>query len=403
MTRGPREHARVPPASRRSRGASLAPVNVIIAEVVRRRRVSFAEFMELALYHPKAGYYTQRRTGEGPAGRSGDFLTAPTASPIFGRTLAELVRQLAATLGEPVSFVELGAGEGVLLAGVLEQLGERRGDVLRRALAVETGEWARKRIGKRCKGVEVTSRLSEASWPAGPVVLFASELYDALPVHRVTVLGQQQGYALAEYFVEPDGKGGLRWALGEPSTSDVLRYLREHGLTLEEGQVAEIRPQVRAIHAEHLAWCGSDAVAFVVDYGHISRKLYDPRARRHGSLVGYRAHALVEEVLADPGEIDITAHVNFDDLENAASDAGWERGVMRPLGSFLTLHGALSFLPTAVARGEPLSPEQWVELSAVKRLLLPSGMGSDLKVLAQGRGRAWQAYMRLATPPPTEA
>src|SRR3972149_7721856 len=93
MTRGPREHARVPPASRRSRGASLAPVNVIIAEVVRRRRVSFAEFMELALYPPKAGYYTQRRTGEGPAGRSGDFLTAPTASPIFGRTLAELGRQ----------------------------------------------------------------------------------------------------------------------------------------------------------------------------------------------------------------------------------------------------------------------------------------------------------------------
>lgn len=378
-------------------------MNPIVAEVARRGRVSFAEFMELALYHPKAGYYTRRRTGAGPAGRSGDFLTAPTASPIFGRTFAELVRQLAATLGEPVTLVELGAGEGVLLGGLLEQLGDGRGEVLHRVLAVETGEWARQRIVKSCKGVEVTPRLSEASWPAGPVVLFTSELYDALPVHRVTVQGQEQGYAIAEYFVEPDGKGGLRWALGEPSTPEVLRYLGEHGLTLEEGQVAEVRPRACAIHAEHLRWCGSDAVAFVVDYGHTSRKLYDPRARRQGSLVGYRAHALVEDVLADPGEVDITAHVNFDDLENAAADAGWERGVIRPLGLFLTLHGALSFLPAGVGRGEPLSPQEWAELAAAKRLLLPSGMGSDLKVLAQGRGRAWQAYMRIATPPPAEA
>jgi SAM-dependent MidA family methyltransferase len=384
-------------------GARLAVVNVIVAEVTRRGRVSFAEFMELALYHPKAGYYTRRRTGEGPVGRGGDFLTAPTASPIFGRTLAELVRQLAMTLREPVTFVELGAGDGALLAVLLEHLGEGRGAALRRVLAVEAGEWARKRLAKRCKGVETASRLSEVTWPAGPVVLFASELYDAVPVHRVTLLGQQPGYALGEYFVEPDGKGGLRWEVGEPSTPEVLRYLRDHGLTLEEGQLAEIRPQVRSMHAEHLAWCGPDAVAFVVDYGHNSRKLYDSRARRHGSLVGYRAHALVEDVLADPGEIDITAHVNFDDLENAASDSGWERGVMRPLGVFLTLHGALSFLPEGVARGEPLSPQAWAELSAAKRLLLPSGMGSDLKVLAQGRGRAWQAYLRLATPPPAEA
>jgi SAM-dependent MidA family methyltransferase len=378
-------------------------VNVIVEEVARRGRVSFAQFMDLALYHPEAGYYTRRRSGAGPAGISGDFLTAPTASPIFGRTLAGLLRQIAATLGEPITFVELGAGEGVLLAGLLDQLGEGRTEVLRRVLAVETGQWARQRISKRSKGVEMVGRLSEASWPAGPVVLFASELYDALPAHRVTVLGQARGYALAEYYVEPDGKGGLKWTTGEPSTAEVVRYLGEHGLTLDEGQVAEIRPQVRSLHAEHLAWCGSDAVALVVDYGHISRKLYDPRARRQGSLVGYRGHALVEDVLADPGQVDITAHVNFDDLENAASDAGWERGVIRPLGAFLTLHGALSFLPPAVARGEPLSPHEWAELSSAKRLLVPSGMGSDLKVLAQGRGRAWQAYLELATPPPAEA
>jgi SAM-dependent MidA family methyltransferase len=378
-------------------------VNVIVDEVSRRGKVSFAEFMDLALYHPRAGYYTRGRTGAGPAGSSGDFLTAPTASPIFARTVAALVRQFAAVLGEPVTFVELGAGEGALLAAVLENLGEAGREVLRRVLAVEVSDWARKRIARSCRRAEVVARLSEASWPAGPVLLFASELYDALPVHRVTVIEQKGGYSLAEYYVEPDGKGGLQWTVGKPSTPEIDLYLGGHGLTLEEGQTAEIRPQVRALHSEHLGWCGSDAVAMIVDYGHTSRRLYDPRSRRGGSLVGYRAHTLVEDVLADPGQVDITAHVNFDDLENAAADAGWERGVMRPLGAFLALHGALSFLPAAAARGDPLSPREWAELSAAKRLLVPGGMGSDLKVLVQGRGRAWQAYLQLATPPPTEA
>jgi SAM-dependent MidA family methyltransferase len=378
-------------------------MNAIVAEVARRGRVSFAEFMELALYHPSAGYYMRRRSGPGPAGRTGDFLTAPTASPIFPRTLAELLRLLAGALDGPLTLVELGAGEGAFLAGVLEHLAGQRTEVLRRVVAVETAEWARRRIARRCKGVEVAATLAEASWPDGPVVLFASELYDALPVHRVTVEALKGSYALAEYFVEADARGRLHWVLGEPSSLEIMRYLGEHGLTIEEGQVAEIRPHVRSIHAQHLRWCGLDALALVVDYGHAGRKLYDARARRRGSLVGYRAHALVENVLADPGRIDITAHVNFDDLENAAADAGWERGMIRPLGSFLALHGALSFLPPSVARGEPLSPQEWAELAAAKRLLVPSGMGSDLKVLLQGRGRAWQAYLQLATPPPAEA
>jgi len=378
-------------------------VNAIVAEVVRRGRITFAEFMELALYHPGAGYYTRRRTGPGPAGRAGDFLTAPTASPVFARTLAELLAQLSATADEALTFVELGSGEGILLEGVCEHLGPRRANVLRRIVSVEAGEWARGRVAKRCKGAEVYAALGDAPWPDGPVVLFASEYYDALPVHRLAARADASGVALVEYYVEHDGHGGLCWALGEPSAPELLAYLGEHGLALVHGQVAEIRPQARPVHASHLRWCGLDAVALILDYGHPGRRLYDPRARRGGSLTGYRAHTLVTDVLADPGEVDITAHVNFDDLENAAADAGWERGMIRPLGSFLTVHGALSFLPQGVATGQPLSPEEWAHLSAAKRLLLPSGMGADLKVLAQGRGRAWQAYLQLATSPPAEA
>ena len=374
-------------------------MNAIVAEVRRRGRVSFAEFMSLALYHPEAGYYTKPRPGPGPAGSGGDFLTAPTASPVFARTIAALVGGLEGALGEALTFVELGSGEGLFLAPFLAALPESGANGARRVIAVEAAAWARARIAERCPGVEVVAALAAARWAEGPVVLFASELYDALPAHRVTV----HDGALAEFFVEADARGELCWRLGEPSAPEILSYLGECGLTLAEGQVAEIRPAVRGIHAGHLSWCGHGGVALILDYGHPGRRLYDPRARRRGSLVGYRNHALVDDVLVDPGQVDITAHVNFDDLEHGASDAGWERGELRPLGLFLTSHGALSQLPPAVRRGEPLTPLEWGELGEVKRLLTPVGMGADLKVLAQGRGRAWQAYLRLAAPPPADA
>jgi SAM-dependent MidA family methyltransferase len=314
-----------------------------------------------------------------------------------------LLVELSAALGERLSLVELGAGEGTFLAGVLAVAGAIGDGVVRRAVAVEIGDWARQRLAARCVGVETAKTLAERPRPSGPVVLFASELYDAVPAHRVTMTVDGERRALKEQFVEVGPGSRLRFTLHDPSTPALAAYLRDANVVLEDDQVAEIRPGLRSMHANALAWCGHDAVALVVDYGHPARKLYDPRARRHGSLVGYRAHTLVRDVLRAPGEIDITAHVCFDDLERAAADVGWERGELRPLGSFLALHRALRFLPPATATGGRLTPLDWAELAAAKRLLVPDGMAGDLKVLAQGRGRSWLAYCKLATPPPLEA
>jgi SAM-dependent MidA family methyltransferase len=379
-------------------------VNAIIAEVGRRGRVTFVEFMRLALYHPQRGYYTRRRRrSAGPAGRQGDFLTAPTASPLFGRTVGAIIAGVAAALGEPLSVVELGAGEGIGLAAILASVGWPRHDVVKRVVAVEVGEWARERLAARCPGVEAVGTLAERLRPSGPVVLLASELYDAMPVHRVSMAVDKGRRRLLEHFIEVGPGGRLRLVLREPSTPALAAYLADANVVLEEGQTAELRPGLRSAHAEALAWCGHDGVALIVDYGHPARKLFDPRGRRGGSLVGYHKHALVRNVLARPGEVDITAHVCFDDLERAAADVGWERGELRPLGSFLALHGALRWLPPATAAGERLTSTDWAELASAKRLLVPDGMGSDLKVLAQGRGRSWLAYCKLATPPPLEA
>ena len=375
----------------------------ITREIARRGPVTFARFMELALYHARAGYYTRSRRGAGPAGAEGDFLTAPTAEPLFARTLGTLLRRLTDTLGTKLTFVELGSGEGILLTRLLEALGERRADTLERVAAVEIGAWARERIIARCTGVDVAMRLDGLERPRGPVLLFMSELYDALPVHRVTMRRRAGVLELAEFHVQADAAGGLAWSLGVPSTSELADYLHERGVRLEEGQIAELRPALDAKHERALRWCGDDAVALVLDYGYATHQLYNPRGRSRGTLTGYRSHRTVDDVLVDPGRVDITAHINFDDLARAAEVAGWASGPLVPLGPFLAMHGALDLLPAPVENAATLRPEEWAALGGAKRLLSPAGMGSDLKVLAQGRGRAWEAYRRIATPPPVDA
>jgi len=377
-------------------------VNGIVSEVQRRGRVTCAEYMELALYHPELGYYTRFRSGCGPAGGGGDFLTAPTASPVLARTLAGLLTRLAELLGEPLCLAELGAGEGLLLGTLLEALGEARERVLRRVVAVERAEWARQRLFERCHSVETAQDLGDVPGPGGPAVVFASELYDALPVHRVTLLRKGDLLVLGELYVEVRG-GALHWVEGPLSDPAIGAYLETHGVSLWEGQQAEVRLLTRPLHARHLAWLGLQGLLLVLDYGHPANRLYDPRSRRLGTLVGYRGHRVVYDVLREPGECDITAHVNFDDLVAVATEKGWESEPPQPLGLFLAQTGAFEHLPPAVALGEPLAPEDWAELAAAKRVLSPSGMGADLKVLAQGRGRVWGAYRALATPPLADA
>jgi len=378
-------------------------VEAIREEVRRSGPITFARFMELALYQPEAGYYTRPRIDEpGPAGPEGDFLTAPTAEPLFARTMARLLTRLRERIGRAMTMVEIGAGEGVFLERLLGSLGDGSRTILARLVAVEAGEWARERVAGRCAEVEVAASLDELERAQGPVVVFASELYDAVPAHRVTVVSERDELVLREFHVTvEDGRYG--WVLLPPSSDDLAAYLLDHGIVLEEGQVAEIRPGVRAMHEGLLRWCGADSLVLLVEYGYPARQLYNARARRRGTLVGYRAQALVEDVLADPGRVDITAHVNLDDLSRAASLLGWREAGRQPLGAFLALHGALDLLPPAVRDAGALTPEQWAVLGGAKRLLSPAGMGSDLKVVVQGVGMLWHAYRELATLPPVDA
>ena len=341
--------------------------------------VEFHDFMELALYHPKHGYYTSKGT---PWGRDGDFLTAPSAANWYGVTWAGFLAEIAGRAGVRCRLVDLAAGDGSFVASVLDGLGERTVDVLTEVIAVERSTLMRSRLERRLGGSAVKVRISDeiCSSGPGPVVVHASELYDAMPVHRV----EQTAAGLMEMTVAVED-GGLVWRR-RPADPDLVRYFDRHGVRMVEGQTAEANLAAERTHRETLEAAGG-GIALVLDYGYEAHRLYDSRGRRHGSLVNYREHRFGRDLLDSPGEQDLTAHVNWDDLRLAAVSCGWEEIALIPLAEFLVRAGLETRVQEAGFGIEAdLDADTVTARQEIKRLLDPEGMGSDLKMLIQGKG-----------------
>ena len=341
--------------------------------------IPFAEYMDLALYHPQRGYYSQSTARYG---RAGDFLTAPTASPWYSRVFAGILERLAGRCGSMV-LVDLAAGDGSFLEATLAALGEGWNSVIKRVVAVEQSEAMRRCSENRIGAVSVVhaAKLADVGRPQGTVVLHASELYDALPVDRV--IGGENG--LVEFWVAVDG-GKLVWEQ-RPARAEVKAYFDGHGVALAEGQVAESSRAAASLHSHHLEWAGRDALAFVLDYGYGSVRLYDPRGRAQGSLTCYHRHEMSRDPLVCPGEQDLTAHVNWDDLRNSALSLGWKENALWPLAEFLVRSGLADVVDDhGLGMEAELDAATYGARQEIKRLLDPEGMGADLKVLIQGKG-----------------
>lgn len=352
----------------------------ILREIEERGgEVDFREFMELALYHPEHGYYT---SGMMPWGRDGDYLTAPTASAWYGVTVAGLLREISIRTGDKCRLVDTAAGDGSFLTSVLTALGGDAVEVLAGVTAVERSAVLRNRIKGRLEGASVEGRVSDRlrGHGAEPVVVHASELYDAMPVHLV----EQTAAGLLEWTVVGTD-AGLHWGRRKAG-ADLEAYFLHHGVELADGQLAEINPAAEPAHRELLSTC-RDGVALILDYGYEARRLYDPRGRRHGSLVSYRDHEMGRELLDSPGERDLTAHVNWDDLRRAATGCGWAEIGLMPLAEFLIRAGIAERVDEAGFGMEAdLDAATVTARQEIKRLLDPEGMGSDLKMLIQGKG-----------------
>ena len=336
-----------------------------------RGPITFAEFMEVALYHPDGGYYT---SGE-PIGAAGDFYTSPSVHPAFGALLVVQLFQMWDLLGRPTPFTvaEPGAGNGLLCRDIVAAAGglpERFGDSLRYVCLDR-----RSNVGYE-RGLPGVSRLATAGLPfrqmAGCVL--SNELLDAFPVHQVTV---EQG-RLQEIYVTLDGDG-LCTRVGEPSTPLLAQRLASLGVELTEGQTAEIN---LALDGWCLAAAQSLECGFVlaIDYGRTAGELYSPVERFRGTLTTFHRHLQTDRPLERVGQQDMSAQVDFTSLARAATQAGLDFLGYTSQGAFLRNLGL-----GRLQQRQPAGPPRQAQSARVgmRELAKPGGLG-DFKVMALG-------------------
>ncbi len=323
--------------------------------------------MAAALYDPEEGYY-----GRGASiGERGDFVTSPWISPAFARSLARRFALQTRDFEEELDFVEVGAGDGKFLEEFAAALEAHHPDVFARVrfTAIERSESARRSLLRRPFLKPVRALDSPKELPDGSLCgwIFSNELYDALPVVRVT--GSPRG--LQELRVDFEGDEFV-WRTA-PAPDAYREHLERYGVAMEAGQVGEISFGAAPLHRMLARSLGRGSlVAF--DYGHRSAVLYHSTARRHGSLAVHFAGLRRGDPLSRPGQVDLTAHVHWDLLIEAGEAEGLTtEGVFRQ-GGFLVESGVFDFTPNDAAR--------W----RAYRLVDPEGMGDEISVLVQSRG-----------------
>ncbi len=355
-------------------------VELIRTEIEQHGPITFARFMELALYHPEHGYYwTALR-----AGRGGDFLTAPETHPIFGWTLARQLDELWCLLDNPDPFTlrEYGPGAGTLAVTLLEGLARTGSPLLDtlRYQPVERSPVALDEFSRRLAAAGFQHLLEE---PASTVpitgAVLANEFLDALPVHRVACRNGQ----LLELYVGWEG-GGFVEVSGPPSTPALAAYLAEAGICLHEGQVTEINLEIEPWVAE-IAHALGRGYVLVFDYGYPTAERYDPGRFPHGTLKTYRGHTAGEDPFTAVGEQDITAHVDFTALERAARRHGLAVLGLATQAEFLANAGIGELLVELQSRPETTLESYLAARAAATRLIDPGGMGR-FRVMVLGKG-----------------
>jgi SAM-dependent MidA family methyltransferase len=342
--------------------------------------LSFRDFVELALYHPEHGYYGR---AENPVGKGGDYVTGPSLSPVFSWSISRLVHEFVRRHeGEVCSFVDIGCGDGGLVRAVAAYFDDKNV----RFYGVDR---ALERTREAGGGVTFVHSFDEVPRD-GVHFLFSNELYDALPFARLV----QRGEHLHELWVA-ERDGVLDWNEHEaaPVYDD---YFAERGIALAEGQFADVSLEWGAFHEDVLRRF-ERALTVTIDYGYPGEKLFHSRARRFGTAAAYSRQRVHRDLLADPGEQDLTAHINFSDLERAGERQGAKTLFFDVLAKFLLSIGITGhelFQPVQeVSVGS--AEEGWELLQAreeARRLVLPDGIGIEQRVLVQGRNVAVEGW-----------
>ena len=325
-------------------------------------------YMELCLMHPKHGYYLSRD----PLGREGDFTTAPEVSQMFGELLGLWSASVWKAIGSPplLRLIEIGPGRGTMMADALRAL--RVLPPLYQALSVHLVEVNPVLLDKQ-KGT--LSGVRNITWhdtiddvPDGPSVIFANEYFDVLPIHQA-VKGENGWH---ERTVELDDDGRLVFGAAAEPIPRFEVLLPPWVRAAPVGAVFEWRPDAEIMKIASRVR-DQEGAALVIDYGHL-------RSDAGDTFQAIARHSFADP-LKNPGQADVTAHVDFQALVRAAEDLGARVHGPVPQGDFLRRLGIETRAISLMARATHEVSEDVA--GALKRLIGggSSGMGQMFKVL----------------------
>lgn len=364
----------------------------IEAEIQRRGPIPFSRYMELCLYGGPGGdppgYYSGARE---KFGKAGDFYTSSDVHALFGRLLARQFEQMWRALGAPsrVDLLEVGPGRGLFAQDVLDWSAKKFPEFHRalRYTLLEVSAGLRHRLEERFvrevgeDKVRVIGSISDIEEPLENAIIFANELFDALPVEVVSARGQVYVGVENARFVE-------RF---EKPSAEVLEYLDHYSVHPHDGERIEVCLLARAI-LEQIASVVKRGLFVFIDYGYTREEQL--QGRHLDTLMTYRQHAASADPYAAPGEQDITAHVNFTALAATARKAGLEAFPLVTQSQFLV--GIGEETQFADAFGECKLPQEQAKVALqLKHLATPAGMGDFFHVLVLTRGVEKEKTARL--------
>jgi SAM-dependent MidA family methyltransferase len=348
---------------------TLALLALLLSRIREQGALTVAEFMELALYDPEHGYYAKAAQR---SGKQGDFYTSVDVSSLFGSTMAEQLAEMWELLrrdgAERFDLVEAAAGNGRLSRDILDAAAERHPEFYKRIrLTLVERSAAARDAQQEVLGPHVDRLQSSAASlpPATCGAIVGNELLDALPVHVIQMT--------------PQGLHEVVIAERQGTLVEVLRPAPHPGFlpglpTLEPGQRAEIgHAAMRWIHAAALSL--SRGFLLLFDYGYTPSLEYF-RVHPEGTLMAYRAHrASGDAWLADPGERDITAHVNLTAIRHVAEAQGLTTLGIVDQTYFLMALGLADRLSTGH------DSRAMRQRLAARTLMMPGGLGDTMKAM----------------------
>jgi SAM-dependent MidA family methyltransferase len=390
---------------------------VIEQEIRERGRIPFSRYMELCLYHPELGYYS--RYAE-QFGKAGDFYTSSDVHAVFGRLLARQFEEIWRALDSPerIEILELGPGRGLFAQDLLDWSEKKFPDffralhyllaenspALRTRLELtlskhfgsgkasltplstmallpgngilEPGATLGDRFEKGTTSVEpkgpLLARASAPEVRLGPVIIFANEFFDALPVEILSLQGALRISTDKGRFIET-------WA---PPSSEELDFLDRYSVHPEPGARIEV-PLIAEQSVAGIASAVERGVFIAIDYGYTRQEQLAGRHR--GTVTAFRQHSVSPNPYEAPGEQDITAHVNFTALAAAAEQNGMHVHPLLTQSQFLMGIGEANQFADAFE--ECRLPQERAKVALqLKHLVTPAGMGENFHVLLATKG-----------------